>query len=94
MNQILKYIFRLMLCIAITVAAQSCAVHPKSKPLPPGQAKKVTGTQSAKQYAPGQQKKTTTSQSSSSKSVPPGQAKKADGNQSAKEDAPGQKKKK
>jgi hypothetical protein len=27
------------------------------KPLPPGQMKKVTGSQSAKQYAPGQQKK-------------------------------------
>lgn len=29
----------------------------KSKPLPPGQAKKLTGSQSAKPYAPGQQKK-------------------------------------
>jgi|GEM_PF-1120127 len=28
-----------------------------SKPLPPGQAKKVTGSQSAKPFAPGQQKK-------------------------------------
>lgn len=28
-----------------------------SKPLPPGQAKKITGAQSAKAYAPGQQKK-------------------------------------
>ncbi len=29
----------------------------KTKTLPPGQAKKVTGSQSAKPYAPGQQKK-------------------------------------
>jgi hypothetical protein len=29
----------------------------KAKPLPPGQAKKITGSQSAKPYAPGQQKK-------------------------------------
>jgi hypothetical protein len=33
-------------------------VHvPAGKPLPPGQMKKVTGSQSAKPYAPGQQKK-------------------------------------
>jgi hypothetical protein len=29
----------------------------KSKPLPPGQAKKLNGDKSAKSYAPGQQKK-------------------------------------
>jgi hypothetical protein len=29
----------------------------KVKTLPPGQAKKITGSQSAKAYAPGQQKK-------------------------------------
>jgi hypothetical protein len=29
----------------------------KTKSLPPGQAKKITGSQSAKPYAPGQQKK-------------------------------------
>lgn len=29
----------------------------KVKTLPPGQAKKITGSQSAKPYAPGQQKK-------------------------------------
>lgn len=29
----------------------------KTKSLPPGQAKKITGSQSAKAYAPGQQKK-------------------------------------
>jgi hypothetical protein len=37
----------------------SCSHHThihKSKPLPPGQAKKITGSRSAKSYAPGQQK--------------------------------------
>lgn len=60
------------------------------KPLPPGQAKKVAGTQSAKPFAPGQQKKAAGEQSAkgfapgqqsksvadTQKSVPPGQAKK------------------
>jgi len=32
-------------------------VKGNNKPLPPGQMKKVTGSQSAKPYAPGQQKK-------------------------------------
>lgn len=31
--------------------------HPQTGSLPPGKAKKVTGSQSAKPYAPGQQKK-------------------------------------
>jgi hypothetical protein len=31
--------------------------HPQTGGLPPGQAKKVTGSKSAKPYAPGQQKK-------------------------------------
>ncbi len=31
--------------------------HPQTGGLPPGKAKKVTGSQSAKPYAPGQQKK-------------------------------------
>ena len=31
--------------------------HTKVKVLPPGQAKKITGSKSAKPYAPGQQKK-------------------------------------
>jgi hypothetical protein len=38
----------------------SCSHHHhyySSKPLPPGQAKKLTGSKSAKPYAPGQQKK-------------------------------------
>ena len=37
----------------------SCTHHHshKTKSLPPGQAKKITGSKSAKPYAPGQQKK-------------------------------------
>ena len=64
MNYAIKLIFRLVLCICIAFAAQSCIVtakpkapSPSAKSLPPGQAKKVTGSQSAKPYAPGQQKK-------------------------------------
>jgi hypothetical protein len=64
MNFIVKNISRIALCVCIALAAQSCVVHKKTvqtksttKPLPPGQAKKVTGAQSAKEYAPGQQKK-------------------------------------
>ncbi|HEX8037813.1 MAG TPA: quinol oxidase subunit 4 [Chryseosolibacter sp.] len=47
--------------IAFLVALSSCAhvvvVDSKPKKAPPGQVKKVTGSQSAKAYAPGQQKK-------------------------------------
>jgi hypothetical protein len=61
--------FRLILfLLALSVTVSSCLVvksNPpaprpaasSSKPLPPGQAKKMTGSQSAKPYAPGQQKK-------------------------------------
>lgn len=45
----------------LVVLANSCApivvVDSKPKKAPPGQVKKVTGSQSAKQYAPGQQNK-------------------------------------
>lgn len=51
--------------VVVMVAGSSCTTthsHRKvvvvdSKPLPPGQAKKITGAQSAKEYAPGQRKK-------------------------------------
>jgi hypothetical protein len=42
------------------IVASSCTHHhhsSNSAGLPPGQAKKLTGSQSAKPYAPGQQKK-------------------------------------
>ena len=63
MNIIVKNASRIVVCVCIAIAAQSCVVHKKTvqtkttTPLPPGQAKKVTGSQSAKEYAPGQQKK-------------------------------------
>jgi hypothetical protein len=78
MNIIVKNVSRIALCVCIAFAAQSCivhkkTVHTKTTPLPPGQAKKVTGTQSAKQYAPGQTKKETGSQAAKEA---PGQQKK------------------
>jgi len=50
---------QLLLFFAITIFIVSCThrVYVVKRPLPPGQAKKVTGQQSAKAYAPGQQKK-------------------------------------
>ena len=58
-NYMKKSIFLFSLLGAII--ASSCTHHhhhhSKSAGLPPGQAKKVTGSQSAKPYAPGQQKK-------------------------------------
>ena len=79
MNFIVKNVSRIALCICIALAAQSCIVHKKTvhtkttTPLPPGQAKKVTGAQSAKEYAPGQTKKET---GSSASKEAPGQQKK------------------
>jgi uncharacterized protein YceK len=55
-----------ILFLIVSVAMSSCAVHITDTKVPPGQAKKTTapgqvkkqtGSQSAKQYAPGQKKK-------------------------------------
>lgn len=51
-----------LLFLALSVISCSTHVHtatpvPKSKKVPPGQAKKASGSKSAKGYAPGQQKK-------------------------------------
>jgi uncharacterized protein YceK len=62
-----KIIVLIVLLIAVLFLMSNCSshtVHAKStkapeKTLPPGQMKKLTGSQSAKQYAPGQQKKQT-----------------------------------
>ncbi|NII25552.1 hypothetical protein HB364_10695 [Pseudoflavitalea sp. X16] len=43
--------------IATPACTRKTVIVKSSKPLPPGQAKKLTGAKSAKQYAPGQQKK-------------------------------------
>ncbi len=53
-----KFIFRSLLlvgCVAFVACSTSTVVT--NKTLPPGQAKKITGSQSAKPFAPGQQKK-------------------------------------
>lgn len=52
----------LLLLIGLTLTATSCSTSVrtgtpvKSKPIPPGQAKKMNGDKSAKKYAPGQNK--------------------------------------
>jgi hypothetical protein len=60
-----KHLTRFLLCAFLIFTLQSCVVAthttqvkqtPNGK-VPPGQAKKATGSQSAKPYAPGQQKK-------------------------------------
>ena len=43
----------------MTILLSACTYHshPAKKQMPPGHAKKITGSQSAKPYAPGQKKK-------------------------------------
>jgi hypothetical protein len=41
---------------AVGIGTRSSRTTVKSKPLPPGQAKKIYGGKSAKRYAPGQNK--------------------------------------
>ena len=55
--------FAIILIAIFSISLSNCAVgirtrssSYKSKPLPPGQAKKITGEKSAKRYAPGQNK--------------------------------------
>jgi hypothetical protein len=49
----------LPIAVLLLISAASCSYHshPQTGGLPPGQAKKVYGTKSAKPFAPGQQKK-------------------------------------
>ena len=73
-----------LMAVAITFLLTMCSSPILvQKSVPPGQAKKQAGTQSAKEFAPGQQKKAAGQQSAKEfapgqqkKSVPPGQAKK------------------
>jgi len=51
-----KLFFGIAISIAL-VAGSSCSYKGNPHGLPPGQAKKVAGSQSAKPFAPGQQKK-------------------------------------
>lgn len=41
---------------AVRVGTRSSRTSVKAKPIPPGQAKKITGEKSAKHYAPGHNK--------------------------------------
>jgi hypothetical protein len=57
----MKYLMRLLIVVSI-VALTGCSsevfvVHQHRGHLPPGQAKKITGSKSAKPYAYGQRKK-------------------------------------
>ena len=61
-KNILKKFVLGLFSLLVLVGLDSCHVHhryghKKSKTLPPGQMKKVTGSKSAKPYAPGQKKK-------------------------------------
>ncbi|TDO72739.1 hypothetical protein EV143_10744 [Flavobacterium chryseum] len=51
----------IMVILFVVVSAISCSTHVHSSggsgKVPPGQAKKMSGSKSAKAYAPGQQKK-------------------------------------
>jgi hypothetical protein len=48
---------RVLFLLPVVLILTSCSVKETSKTsLPPGQAKKVAGTQSAKPFAPGQQR--------------------------------------
>ncbi|MEN9909324.1 MAG: hypothetical protein RLZZ540_2473 [Bacteroidota bacterium] len=58
-------LYAIILIAIFSISLSSCAIgigttsrtsSYKSKPLPPGQAKKITGEKSAKRYAPGQNK--------------------------------------
>jgi hypothetical protein len=58
----MKSLARMIFCATLIFIMQSCVVATHTtttapKKVPPGQAKKETGSQSAKPYAPGQQKK-------------------------------------
>lgn len=57
-----RILLSVVLSIFLVAGLSSCSVEYKArrasvKPLPPGQVKKITGSQSAAPYAPGQQKK-------------------------------------
>lgn len=57
-----KYAVILLVIVFVILSVISCTVHTHSTAsgsgkIPPGQAKKMSGSKSAKAYAPGQQKK-------------------------------------
>lgn len=76
----MKYLRIGAILMLLTVAFSSCTHKTtivKTKSVPPGQAKKATGSKSAAPYAPGQQKKKETPPGQQKKkATPPGQQKK------------------
>jgi hypothetical protein len=56
-----KFAVIIMVILFVALSVISCVAHVHNdggpKKMPPGQAKKISGSQSAKAYAPGQQKK-------------------------------------
>lgn len=61
-SQYTRFAVVIMVILFVTISAISCSTHThtssgNSKRVPPGQAKKMSGSKSAKAYAPGQQKK-------------------------------------
>ena len=56
-----KFAVIIMVILFVAFSVISCVAHVHNdggpKKMPPGQAKKMSGSQSAKAYAPGQQKK-------------------------------------
>ncbi|MBF4516603.1 hypothetical protein IRZ71_09615 [Flavobacterium sp. ANB] len=55
-----KFAVIIMVILFVVLSVISCTTHvhsSESKKVPPGQAKKMSGSKSAKAYAPGQQKK-------------------------------------
>lgn len=56
-----KFAVIIMVVLFVVLSVISCTAHVHSgggpKKVPPGQAKKMSGSKSAKAYAPGQQKK-------------------------------------
>ena len=56
------YLITLLLIVGTGACATHVKIHPthhKTKTIPPGQAKKITGSKSAKPFAPGQHKSKT-----------------------------------
>ncbi|WP_437922082.1 quinol oxidase subunit 4 [Sphingobacterium sp. LRF_L2] len=53
----MKKLIGLLLVVLFTVSMSSCYNSRHAHRMPPGHAKKVYGSKSAKKYAPGQQKK-------------------------------------
>ncbi len=56
-----KFTVAIMVILFVIISAIGCSTHThtagSSGKIPPGQAKKMSGSKSAKAYAPGQQKK-------------------------------------